>query len=169
MATLIVGENTYVTLAEADEYFDSFLYSDYWTQSDEDTKIKALITACDMLDNGFYWAGEKTDSDQLLEFPRTGEFGCGDTIDPNEVPKAIKNAQCLQAQYLIEYPNVLKPVSDVIKKEKLDVMEIEYFESNYRKQSWIYDIVKNRLRHCYGAPKPQKSITEIYYGQCIRN
>jgi hypothetical protein len=150
---LIVGTNTYVTLEEANEYFTQFLYNATWTSSDDDVKTRALLSACSILDSGFSWNGEKLDSSQSLEWPRVGEYGCGNYTAPGEVPTAIKNAQCLEAQYLIENVDAFQPV-EKLKKTKLDVMEVEYFESNYRTKSLIYDIVNNRLRNCYGIKKP---------------
>lgn len=149
MADLIVGENSYVSVAEADTFFSNYLYSDTWEATDEETKKKALITATSMLDINFIWWGIKTDPDQTLDFPRTStvyNIGCGNN-DPENIPKEIKDATCIQAQYILDNNVYVK--KDRIKKAELDVMNVEYFESNYDDIDMIYNVVENRLR-CYG-------------------
>ena len=149
MADLIVGENSYVDVAYADTFFSNYLYSDTWEATDDDIKKKALITATFMLDNNFNWWGEKTDEDQTLDFTRTSDIynlGCGNN-DPENVPKEIKDATCIQAQYILD--NNVYLTKDKIKKTTLDVMDIEYFESNYDDKDLIYTVVENRLK-CYG-------------------
>jgi DnaT-like ssDNA binding protein len=45
VSQLVVGENTYVTLAEADTYLEDSLRGTPWAGIDEDTKARALISA----------------------------------------------------------------------------------------------------------------------------
>lgn len=45
VSQLVVGENTYVTLAEADSYLEDSLRGTPWAGIDEDTKARALISA----------------------------------------------------------------------------------------------------------------------------
>lgn len=105
-----VGVDSYVDEAELDAYAaarDITL---------DGNKSAALITAMDYLavQN---WAGEKTDPDQPLDFPRDG-----DTV----VPTAIKTAQMRLAIMVFQGVNLLAPVGPAVKREKVDVLEVEY-------------------------------------------
>lgn len=149
MADLEVGVNSYVSLAEANAYFENYLYSGTWDSTDDDTKEKALITATAMIDSSFRWYGDKTDPEQTLEFPRTSDIvniGCGNN-DPENIPVEIKRVTCLQAQYLLDCD--IYEIKDAIKKTKLDVMEVEYFDFQYNTKQPIFKVVIQRLK-CYG-------------------
>ena len=79
-ATIIVGTNSWVTLAEADTYFESRAQSDSWTALSTDNKNIYLITAFNWIfyDPGFLAPASSTN-------------------------QAVKNGQCEAALYLIDY------------------------------------------------------------------
>ena len=66
---LTVGTNSYISVADADTYFDARLFSTAWTDADNATKEAALITASRMIDR-MQLAGRPADIDQALAFPR---------------------------------------------------------------------------------------------------
>lgn len=70
---LIKGTNSYVTLDEADSYFDTRLDVAAWNDADCELKEQALVTATSILDD-MSWAGQVQDQDQSLAFPRAGSF-----------------------------------------------------------------------------------------------
>ena len=45
MPTVIVGDNSYISVADADAYYDSNLRFEAWNALDLDTKERGLITA----------------------------------------------------------------------------------------------------------------------------
>lgn len=59
VSQLVVGENTYVTLAEADSYLEDSLRATAWTGIDEDTKARALISAFRLFEKQL-WKGAMT-------------------------------------------------------------------------------------------------------------
>jgi hypothetical protein len=65
--------NSYVTVAEADAYFEDRLDAAAWVEASSDEKAKALITATSYLD-GLDWLGTAVSSEQALAFPRNGAF-----------------------------------------------------------------------------------------------
>lgn len=105
---LTQGTNTYVSLAEANEYFNTRLGSDNWTSADDTNKEKALIQSARIM-NEFRYVGRKVTEDQPLAFPR---LTIGRTLTDaelimystytNSVPVEVKYAQCEQAIYLLE-------------------------------------------------------------------
>ena len=107
---IVVGTNTYVTVAELTAYA---LARAITIVNDEET---LLIKAMDYIEIQSYW-GTKTDEDQDLEFPRNG-----DTV----VPEKIKTAQIITA-LLIDSGEDMFPISEqAVKREKVDIIEIEY-------------------------------------------
>lgn len=99
--------NTYVTLEEADAYFDTRLGSDTWTATSDADKEKALIMAARTM-NEFRYIGRKLTYDQKLAFPRisiNAELNDAQLIlytTLAEIPDGVKYAQCEQAIYLLE-------------------------------------------------------------------
>lgn len=59
VSQLVVGENTYVTLAEADTYLEDSLRATAWTGIDDDTKARALISAFRLFEKQL-WKGTMT-------------------------------------------------------------------------------------------------------------
>lgn len=86
--------DSYVTLTEANAYFDARFGSDAWTALATDAlKEKALKQATRHIDRFRFW-GTKGDAAQALQFPR------GDppvTATVAVVPQSVKDAQCEEA------------------------------------------------------------------------
>lgn len=132
--TLEINQNSYVGIEDADQYFSARLYAEKWTDADISTREKALGMAATMLDLNFQWAGKKADSDQAMEFPREGMA---------EPPRAIKVAQMELALLLLKSDLTAIPENAGVKREKLDVLETEYFESY--KPELVPDNVKSLI------------------------
>ncbi len=92
--------NSYVTVEEADSYFDSTLQnkSEEWNKYDTSTKARALITATRQIDR-LPFAGRKLDINQFLEFPRTTTTNIAFT---DGIPNEIIYATCEQALFLLK-------------------------------------------------------------------
>lgn len=103
---LQVGIDSYVTLAEANEYFAGKLYTSEWDGADDTTKEKALKESCRKI-NRLAFKGVKVSEAQLLEFPRMmpvlNRIGVIGFDDSEDVPEAVKAAQCEEALALLRY------------------------------------------------------------------
>lgn len=64
------ASNSYVSLIDAEAYFNSRLWSDNWWAADDPTKSAALIQARIVMDHGFIWRGYKTTRGQACMWPR---------------------------------------------------------------------------------------------------
>lgn len=136
MATIVVGTNSYITEAELATYaLDRGI-----TIAQADTK-PLIIKALDYIESRKY-IGYKTAQSQPLQFPR---ILCGSIYsrpyplnqfssntftsceyDSETVPNEIKTAQCIAA-ILVGQGQELQPiVSQAVKREKVDVIEVEY-------------------------------------------
>ena len=89
--TQVENSNSYVSLLEANLYFQDRTHSSSWENFDD--KSKALITASSMLDWSLDWKGEKTSPSQSMEFPRQKLLlDTGDYLDTDIIPKNLKVA-----------------------------------------------------------------------------
>ena len=72
----IKGENanSYVTLTEANDYFDTSPDSSTWTNKTDDQKKRALISATRWIDTLVFY-GDRCDDGQALKFPRNNYQG----------------------------------------------------------------------------------------------
>jgi hypothetical protein len=86
---------SYVSLAEANEYFSNRLHADAWAEASDADKDKALAMATKAIDRQPL-SGRKTDTAQTLAFPRHPD---------TEVPDAVKEACCEEALVLLERGN----------------------------------------------------------------
>lgn len=104
----VTNANSYISIADADVYFGTRLYSDDWTGATELVKEAALLHATMLIDNYVKWLGVKSDSDQSLAWPRVGIYE-NQNVDGvvtqvelvDTVPEKVVRAQLEQALYLI--------------------------------------------------------------------
>jgi len=93
--SITVGENSYIDIEGANEYFENRLHAESWGQADDSTKEKALKQATREIDRQPL-KGHKTETSQTLAFPRYPD---------SEVPVAVKDACCEVALALLERGN----------------------------------------------------------------
>jgi len=93
--SITVGENSYIDIEGADEYFAGRLHAESWSGADSETKEKALWQATRSIDR-MPLRGRKTDLHQPLAFPRYPD---------TEIPEAVKEACCEEALAILESGN----------------------------------------------------------------
>ena len=84
--------NSYVTLAEANSYFETVPDSSTWTNKTDDQKNRALIAAAREIDNLVFY-GDRCDNGQALKFPRNNYEVDDVELACTAVPNNIKYAQ----------------------------------------------------------------------------
>jgi hypothetical protein len=139
-ATLIIEDgtaatmsaNSYITVAEVDAFcVDHGLSS--WASLSNTEKITAILRGMAFVESEFDFKGVKMSYDNPLEWPRFGiyeEAGVNpseDLIYYQEIPKGLKKAVCRAAYEESASPGILQAdITSNIKREKIDVIEIEY-------------------------------------------
>lgn len=108
--------NSYVTLAEAELYFETLPAVAAWVAATNDAKNRLLITAARVLDSCVQFNGYKADNAQAMQWPRAEARdpnqsgytlpGAGSSLDlgyfaADAIPKGIKDAQCEMARFLL--------------------------------------------------------------------
>jgi hypothetical protein len=84
--------NSYVTLTEANTYFETVPDSSTWTNKTDDQKNRALIAATRWIDT-FVFYGDRCDSGQSLKFPRNNYQVDGVELSCSMIPLNVKYAQ----------------------------------------------------------------------------
>lgn len=83
--------NSYVTLAEANTYFETVPDSSTWTSKTDDQKNRALISATRWLD-GLSYYGDRCTTTQALKWPRDTYTVDGVDLACSLIPSPIKSA-----------------------------------------------------------------------------
>ena len=84
--------NSYVTLTEANSYFETVPDSSTWTNKTDDQKNRSLIAATRWIDT-FVFQGDRCDENQALKFPRTNYQVDRVELSCSTIPNNIKYAQ----------------------------------------------------------------------------
>jgi len=132
MATIIVGTNSYVTVAELETYA-----SDRGITITASDKTVLLIKAMDYIETRNY-ISYKTVSTQALEFPRylCSMYSYDCEYDNDEVPDDIKKAQIVAALLIDEGNELQATTTQTVKREKVDVLEVEYMDNSSQANSY---------------------------------
>lgn len=110
----VKGNNSYVSISEANAYLADRLSADAWLGSDDTQRGQALVTATQLLDN-LSWSGTAVSDSQSLAFPRNTEY-----FDPRKgiyvyvsdgTPDRVANATYELALHLLQNPSVLSEAS----------------------------------------------------------
>lgn len=119
--TITVGSNSYITEDDADVYFAARLYADAWDSATTDTKERAILMACRVIEDQVDWQGLPAIQGQALAWPRVHVRG----VDPDVIPNQVKNAQCELALYLIGTNPTATPKTAGFKTLTVDTLKLE--------------------------------------------
>jgi hypothetical protein len=120
--------NSYVSVAEADLYFDGRLGAIAWSGATADEKKQALVMGASRLQQLRY-VGTATYEDQALLWPRQNVLDDdGFLVDDETVPEMVRHAQLELALYLLANKDVdvYAPTGlESFKRVKTPAVEIE--------------------------------------------
>jgi hypothetical protein len=148
---LEVNVNSYVTVDEAESYFETRLDVPAWYSADNEDKESSLVTATQLIDE-LAFKGSMTSLSQELAWPRSGVIyyspRAGQLIEvsSNEIPKVIKTATFEVALHLLTNQDLLNADDQTFERIKVGPIEIEDSISNHTKAPTIPSRVKNTLR-----------------------
>lgn len=132
MATLIVedgsivsGANTYVTVAEFTQFCSDRNININNSRGDES---ELLIQAMDYFEQQPF-KGIKFIETQPLQFPRSDFYLDGYLTDSDAIPQLVKDAQITIAISIMEHNDPLSTLDRAVKREQVDVLEIEYMDN----------------------------------------
>ena len=130
--TGVVGANSYVSLAYADEYFSAHpFYSDQWSDLNLNQRHHLLIFATTQINNLFNWYGFRSYNEQVLDWPRQRVWYAQqrDYYASNAIPSALKQATCEMAYFLSKGDVFGDSSSEGLESLKIDVIELNFGNS----------------------------------------
>lgn len=113
---IVVGTNSYISVSDADDYFETRLYAGAWATASDDDKARALIMSTKHIDRLILKGRKKQFSLQTLQFPRCypGDLislveYVGNLPEPMadgwvcdiDIPQVVKDACSEQALFLL--------------------------------------------------------------------
>jgi len=130
---LVLNTNSYVELADADDYFETRIDSANWTDASDDVKEQALVTATQLIDEQA-WIGYAVSSSQALAWPRKNavyfddKLGQEISIGSTEIPERVKIAVYEQALHLVNNEDL--QVGSTQTFESISIGSISLSDSN---------------------------------------
>ena len=120
--------NSYVTLTEANSYFETVPSSTTWDDKTVDQKNRALIAATRWIDT-FVYQGDRCDENQALKFPRTNYQVDRVELSCSTIPNNIKYAQYELARALANDTDAITGITGKdgnFSEVKLGDIEVKY-------------------------------------------
>ena len=124
--------NSYVTLAEANTYFETIPDSTTWDDKTDDQKNRALISATRWID-GLNFYGDRCDDGQALKWPRNNYHVDNVELVCTAIPNGIKYAQYELAKALANETDAItgnKGTDGNYEQVKIGDMEVKYNTSS---------------------------------------
>ena len=127
--------NSYITNERAMEIAQNIPGGGTWAKLDLEVRNVSLIQATRWMETLDY-KGSRCKASQRLKWPRSGAVCDGVTSDCSGIPYAIQEAEVILAILQTTKPNQFPgaggggtaPTGTYVKRQKLDVLEIEYDE-----------------------------------------
>lgn len=162
MATIIVEDgsivanaNSYVTTAEFTQYCADRNITISGTYGDES---QLLILAMDYFEQQPF-KGIKYIETQPLQYPRSDLFIDGYLTDSDQIPALVKNAQISIGVAIMAGNDPVSTVDRAVKKEKVDVLEVEYMDN--ASFSVVIRSIGNAMRKLVTSSSMGNNITTI--------
>lgn len=141
--SIVPGANSYVDLTEARAIAEQLALV---LPADDTDAEKVLIQGTWYIE-GFCFKGNYVSQDQSLAFPRSDLYVKGSKFPDDQIPEDIKRAQVAAADGYNRGAET-NTVNDgkEIKKEKIDVLEVEYFQNGKTSSGSIITFANSFLR-----------------------
>jgi len=119
------NSNSYVTLAEANSYFEARLYSAVWDAASIDDRNRALAMATKRIEQENFY-GDRASTTQKLKFPRVNIGYLDGILLDNAIPNMLKEAQFELAIHMLSVNMTLKGVaSDAFKEIQVGSIKVQ--------------------------------------------
>ena len=106
----VTNANSYRSTADIDSWVETNPHDSTWAGLAQAQKNGYAIMSCRVLNEQIDWDGWQTDDEQSLDLPRSGMTDKnGNSIDDDEIPSEIQNAQSELARLLAESDRTADP------------------------------------------------------------
>lgn len=145
--TITVGTDTYLSVSEADIYWNARNNAS-WSAATIAEKERCLLEATQYIDGHYDFIGVLNDLNQPLAWPRAGAVihsgaMAGKYFDSDEIPQAIKNA-CAELALECLTERLVPTTKESLSKVKVDVIEVTYsdFEPSDKSFAFVRCLLK---------------------------
>jgi hypothetical protein len=142
------GANSYISLADANTYFEGNVYASNWTSANDAQRSAALVHATRMIDQQVQWNGFRTFETQPLAWPRQEVFDPddaeGDNLDDTTIPQWLKDVVCELALVLLTGARETDPDGQGIAEFELTgVLKVKFNEGTAKRPlpDWLTAVV----------------------------
>jgi hypothetical protein len=156
----VSGANSYVTIAEITEWVLTNPHDSTWASLTDAQKNGYCVMACRVMQEQMNWDGWQTSATQALDLPRSGMIDKnGNTVENNEIPTEIKNAQCELARLLAIADRTAD--NDMAGFKEIGVGSIKLVADKSDRPAVLADAVWNMLKP-FGSKSISKGISQTY-------
>ena len=128
--SIVANANSYTTDSELIAYASARGVTIPVLEADRDI---LQIKAVDFINsNESDMQGIRTDSTQVLSFPRVGVYANDYYVESDVIPLTLKNAQLEAAIVAYTQTLITRETTQNIQKEKVDALEVSYFANGKR-------------------------------------
>lgn len=125
-----ITANSYVTVAEANSYFDGSYGRPLWTAASEDEKASLVISASRYLDQMMTWIGTPTNPEQSMWWPCDNAVIGNMTLSKISIPVKIKIAVFELAYFMLESGAALSFTDQTIDSVKVGTIRVEFTKNS---------------------------------------
>jgi len=156
----ISGANSYVATATIDAWVLTNPHDTIWSALAAAAKNGYAVMSCRVMEEQMDWDGWQTAADQARDLPRSGMIDKnGNSIDNDEIPTEVKNAQCELARLLAIADRTAD--ADTAGFKEIGVGSIKLVIDKMDRPSVLPDAVWNMLKP-FGCKAITKGISQTY-------
>ena len=156
---IITDANSYVSIATIDAWVLTNPHDSTWTALTDAQKNGYAVMSCRVLNEQVSWDGWQTDSDQALDLPRSGMTDSnGNSIDSDEIPTEIQNAQCELARLLAIEDRTAD--NGMLGFKQIDVASISLIADKNDRAPVLADSVWNQIS-AFGSKAITRGISRV--------
>lgn len=152
--SLVVGTNTYVTMAQANAMVaELYVGSAAWSALDPLQRSRALVEAFRLMERQKYRGTRTGGAAQTAQFPRDGIESCDGYDESGTTPVSITRAQVLLALAIVADPSVATSdgVATNVKRAQAGSASVEFFgpRTSSGKKGSRFPTAVQELLSCY--------------------
>ena len=157
--TGVTGANSYVATDYITEWVLSNPHDTTWAALAEAAMDGYAVMACRVMEEQIDWDGWQTDDEQARDLPRSGMYDKnGNSIEADEIPTAVKNAQSELARLLALADRTADP--DTAGFKEIGVGSIKLVIDKFDRSPVLADAVWNMINFL-GSKTSFKGISEV--------
>ena len=156
----VANANSYRSTADIDAWVLTNPHDSTWTALTDVQKNGYAVMSCRVLNEQMSWDGWQTDDEQSLDLPRSGMIDKnGNSIDNDEIPSEVQNAQSELARLLAIEDRTAD--SDMKGFKQIEVGSINLVADKSDRLSVLADAVWDMVK-AFGSKAISKGISRTY-------